>query len=201
MLRNKRMADHLNDVRRKTNITPDQYDEKKKEIRESRLLIEERLTGKAERFLSKEFGLTLDIPVIINARLSRCRGYYKYSVSSLTREISARQIEISETLLIDASLLDDYSGVESTLFHECTHYALHILGKPYQDGDTYFEETLKRLNINSSGTQKALSKYYVYECEECSRNTKSRQRLNVNREIYICSECDGSFKYKESIIE
>lgn len=201
MLRNKRMADHLNDVRRKTNITPAQYDEKKKEIRADRSLIERWLTRKAKRFLSEEFGLTSDILIIVNARLSRYRGYYKYSKDSLTGEISDRKIEIAETLLIDASLLDDNLGVESTLFHECTHYALHTLGKPYKDGDTYFEETLKRLNINSSGTQNVLNKYYVYECEECSKNTKSRQRLNVNRKIYVCSGCNGSFKYKKSIIE
>lgn len=201
MLKNKRMADHLNDIREKTDITSTQYDEKKKEIRAARPLIEEWLTRKAKRFLREEFGLMLDIPITVNARLLRAGGYYTYTEDSLTGEISDRGIEIAEASLIDASLLDDDSGVESTLFHESTHYALHVLGKPHRDGDTYFEETLKRLNINSSGTQSVLSKYYIYECEECSKDTKTRQRLNVSREIYICSECKGSFKYKKSVIE
>lgn len=66
--------------------------------------------------------------------------------------------------LFNMSMLDDtHEYLYDTLKHELVHYALYILNKNYNDGSKDFEDTLKRLDIGSSGTTKNAILYKEYQ--------------------------------------
>lgn len=117
----------------------------------------------AKNFLKMHFGLELEIPIRINARLTRVSGYFEHTAKK------ALGICMSEKF-IALALLDEEDGLHSVLdvlAHELIHYALFILGEDNRDGSVSFEKKLAELGIRSSGVTKeekrfnhSLSVYY-----------------------------------------
>lgn len=95
--------------------------------------IENTLKNIADEFLEKNYGLTLKIPIIIDDNLTNIGGQF-IIYKNKPQAIKIKNVENSTDLL-------------NILFHECVHYALYTLYKPYRDEDYYFKLELKRLNI------------------------------------------------------
>ncbi|MFA1509967.1 SprT-like domain-containing protein [Priestia aryabhattai] len=113
----------------------------------------------AESFLDENYGLSLDVPLIINNRLRAILGAF----STNHNRTKAIDIELSGDLLrygTQRTILD-------TLKHELVHYALFVLGHPYRDGDEYFENELKKLNITSTETN-YVGIETVVKCPKCN---------------------------------
>lgn len=127
---------------------------------------EQQMRMYSRNFLKENFNMSMEIPIKIDGRLTRAGGSYHHTAKKPI------MIKISERFMYGALL--DNEGVEAildVLKHELVHYALHMQGKDYHDGQKEFEETLARLNIGSSGataSKKRLSKkrnvwYNIYD--------------------------------------
>lgn len=117
------------------------------------------------------------IKVKENRRLSRSIGVYRYIAND-------GWIELSGQLL-------DYGHIETildTLLHEVTHYVLHALGKPFDDGHPYFESELKRVGASSTRTC-TVGRIHRFTCsEECENNMNIADLRNISGK-YRCSRC------------
>ncbi|HLR42666.1 MAG TPA: SprT-like domain-containing protein [Pseudogracilibacillus sp.] len=125
---------------------------------------EEMLTNYAKAFLQENFQIALSIPIQRNNRLRAAYGRFVY-----TNNKKPLRIEI-------AGLMFDYATedvIYNVLRHECIHYALFTLKKPYHDGDAYFEAVLKQYDAASTNTLK-VGKYIVYTCEDCQTQYETR---------------------------
>jgi SprT-like protein len=76
--------------------------------------------------------------------------------------------------------------VIDVLKHELVHYALFEQGKPFRDGQKYFEDTLKRLEINPTRTYHTLGKFHKYTCN-CDGKVFYRKR-RIQKGAY-CPKC------------
>lgn len=142
-----------------------------------------RLRQYAEKFLKDSYNIDLKIPVKRNNRLTRCLGRY-LSFSSgrpKTIELSGR--------LIDHGHKDI---VISVLKHECIHHALHIIGKPWDDGQPYFERELQKHHSHSTNTLH-VGKRNILKCVSCNKEIETGQK-NVGNYIKnyesVCCEDD-----------
>ena len=138
---------------------------------------EKELKAYAEKFLEKNYGTDLTIPIKISGRLTSSGGYFKYW-EYIEGEIAPTEILMSERFIASA-LLDGQEGLEAildTLKHELIHYVLCKQGKDFDDGDYEFESELARLGVGASGAtnkklvqSKKLNTWYkvvdVYERE------------------------------------
>lgn len=125
---------------------------------------EEMLTDYAAAFLQENFQLPLTIPIQRNNRLRAAYGRFVY-----TNHKKPLRIEI-------AGLLFDYARenvLYSVLRHECIHYALFTLNKPYHDGNAYFEAVLQQYDAAATNTLK-VGKYIVYTCQSCQKQYETR---------------------------
>lgn len=141
--------------------------------------IEQELTTISKEFIKESYGITLDIPIKVNKRLSSALGRFRYYRSEskkrpLSIELSGRLLEYGTT-----------EQILSTLKHECIHYALYMLDKPYKDGQATFENELKKHNSCSTGTQKVSTKRYIYSCG-CQEFESFTNRYSKN---YRCRSC------------
>lgn len=125
---------------------------------------EDMLRNYAARFLQENFQIPLAIPIRRNNRLRAAYGRFVY-----TDDKKPLRIEI-------AGIMFDYATedvIYSVLRHECIHYALFTLKKPYHDGNAYFETVLKQHNAASTNTLK-VGKYIVYTCKACQEQYETR---------------------------
>ena len=114
----------------------------------------------AESFLRKNYNLSLEIPLLINNRLRSTLGSFNRNYKG----DKACEIELSGQLVKYATK----DVILDTLKHELIHYALFVLNKPFHDGDEYFENELKRLEV--SGTETCyVGIHTVYNCPKCAR--------------------------------
>lgn len=135
----------------------------------------------AREFLDKEFGMKLEIPIFINTRLKTMFGYFQQ------RNKQSWKIDISKEF-IDTHPKEHVIDV---LKHELVHYALFEQGKPYRDGQDYFENTLKRLRISPTKTYKTYGKHHAYICN-CEGKTFYRKRkLQEGSRCKVC----GTLEY------
>lgn len=143
----------------------------------------------ARKFLKDNYKMDLNIPITINGRLSRSLG--KFVHRAAIRE--SVRIEISKKHLM-YSPLDD---ILSTIRHECIHYALFELGKPYRDGDVVFESELRKHGAKSTGTTKLLYErnVNVYRCK-CEKAHYTRRALKNNGRNHRCTICKTGLKYE-----
>lgn len=120
-----------------------------------------KLTQYAHRFLNNNFNIELMTNIEFDNRMRSSLGFTKLFPSA--KECAG--IYLSGELF-NLSMFDDtHEYLYDTLKHELVHYALYILNKDYNDGSKDFEDTLKRLNIGSSGTTKnaiLCKEYQVY---------------------------------------
>ena len=150
----------------------------------------------ARDFLSKTYDLELSIPIKINNRLTTTLGRFRWR--RLTAQ-SGRKMGVPLSIEISGKYLryGDSKDIVSTIKHECCHYALFVSGLPFRDGDTYFENELKRYGINPSGTSYFEQKrnVRVYECR-CDEHIF----LRTISPSY-CKNCLQDLVYKEQRLE
>ncbi|MEK4554977.1 SprT family zinc-dependent metalloprotease [Jeotgalicoccus sp. FSL K6-3177] len=145
----------------------------------------------ARKFLAENFGLTLEIPIRISKRMKSKLGVFQIKYQK--KQVVSKEIVMSHTFLVNNSreiILD-------VLYHECVHYALYTLKKPYRDSDREFTETLERLGIAKTRSYKYKGQAYLYECRKCSYEFTKRVKGYDKR--YICRHCRGRFTYKGTV--
>lgn len=131
----------------KTTKSKSEFNKIGKLTKSEKLKFENQMKMYAQNFLSQNFDLKLEIPIVIDGRLTRAGGSYHHTAKK------GIMIKISERFMYGA-LLDEIEGVGAildVLEHELVHYALHTQGKDFDDGSEEFEETLARLSVGSSG--------------------------------------------------
>lgn len=148
----------------------------------------------AEDFLIENFNLTLDIPIRISNRMSSTFGKFVLTRDRATGETKSKEIVISRNLYN----YHGYYKMIDTLKHECIHYALYTLGRPYKDGQAYFENTLKEHGVSSTGTHRYKGKAHLYTCKSCDNSFKQKRRFNTDK--YVCSHCKGQLEYVKQVI-
>lgn len=139
------------------------------------------LTQYAKNWLKETYGLELEVPIIINARLTQSLGHFKYYISGKPHSISIAKRTV------------DYYGKEATLDvlkHELVHYACFVLGKPHADGDWYFENELKKHGITRTHTYKRKGVFHTYYCLDCGDRVSTRSRqINPHKLPHYYSKC------------
>ena len=152
----------------------------------------EELTAYAEQFLRETYGMKLYIPIEINGRLRRAQGRY----ISAYDDIEPKRIELAKFLI-------DYgtdSVIKDTLKHELVHYAFHLQGLPFNDGDKEFEEELRRLGIRSSESD-FVGMRYLIKCKRCGHVGETDvKRVKNNPEFYATKCCDAPLTYIGDVI-
>lgn len=106
----------------------------------------------ASNFLRDNFDMELNIPIIIDGRLTSSGGLFKYQRSFLGN--TPIEIKMSERFIACALLDESTEGIETildVLKHELVHYALCAKGIPHSDGTPEFEGKLAELGIGASG--------------------------------------------------
>lgn len=135
----------------------------------------------AKNFLKEEFDMDLKIPVEMNGRLKNVFGrFMHYNYPNRNGSI---KIEFSK----DFVAYHPIEEIISTIKHECVHYALYELGKPYKDGDKYFEDYLKKVGADSTGTKSSKSPSHHYACGACGYSFTRKVRKNYSG--YGCGKC------------
>lgn len=136
-------------------------------------------TKLVKNFLKKNFDLELTVPVEINNRLTRSLGRFVHT--SATPE----KIEVSRSLI----KYHTKEEMMDVLYHEAVHYACFVMSKPFHDGDRYFEETLKRLNVSPTNTIPFRGELHVCVCSKCGLNNYSSSKYNFIKYKYKCMKC------------
>jgi SprT-like protein len=142
----------------------------------------------ANKFLKQHFNINLEIPIRISKRMTSKLGAFKLQYKK--QRVVKAEIIMSYNFMMnytDQSILD-------VLYHECVHYALFSLGKPYKDSDKLFIQTLKKLGISETKTYQYKGNTYLYECKRCGYQFTKNMRGYEKR--YICRYCKGHFSYK-----
>lgn len=159
----------------------------------------------AKRFLKETYNLYLFIPIIIEDLNSNQVGKFNINIYSknniIYREIP-RNISISKLAF---EFVND-EVLEHIIKHECVHYALFNLKKPYQDEDEYFQTELKRLGIKSFISKDEFKEKYKYTCQNCGYSFISKLDLDPKYiehkecEIYINNNIKTGSLLKEKIM-
>ena len=99
------------------------------------------LTKFATKWIHDTYGITLEIPILTNNRLTRALGRFRY-----------RSNGQSVSIELAGDLLKYYPQEEiiDVLKHELVHYACFSQGKPYLDGSPHFESELVRLGVTGT---------------------------------------------------
>lgn len=146
-------------------------------------------------FLSKFYQMELTIPVVVNGRLTRTMGRFKYRVRNSDGYKTPISIELSKYFVKN----NDSTTIFQVLKHELVHYALFMKDEPNSDGHPHFENELKRLGVVSQDTIHHLNikvkpaNQVVYQCLDCKSKFKRRRRLSHDGKYHRCS-CDGKLK-------
>ena len=101
-----------------------------------------KLMALAKAFIENE--LKIELPEIkweLSGRLVNVHGYYQH-----TRGGRPVKITISKDLI----RYHDENIIFETMAHEFLHYALHVMNKPFADGDLLFESLLHKYNLRSN---------------------------------------------------
>lgn len=138
----------------------------------------------ANTFLKENFNLSLKIPISVNNRLTRSLG--RLLISKGYYSDYAVRIEISGRFLKYNSKED----ILDTIKHECVHYALFILKKPYTDDSYEFISTCKRLGVGLSGSKKLKAPGYTYACSQGCKFSSQRRK---NLDYIICKKHNLQF--------
>lgn len=141
-------------------------------------------------FLKEHYDLKLEIPFKINGRLKRALGRFEYTVDVVNNEEKAKKIQLSKDLV-------RYHTEEEThkvLIHELIHYALFTLDKPFDDGDEYFENELRKHNSTSNSDKpmriiptKRKVRTLTHQCQDCGLTFERRKDMTNS---YRCG-CGG----------
>jgi len=152
-------------------------------------IYERQLKKYADKFLMENYGMTLTVPLKLNGRLSKTLGWFSYT----TKGGKPLSVELNKQFVLN----NESQLILDVLKHELVHYALFMQGKPHSDGDSYFENELKRKGIVSQDTinkkYKIASVKNIYKCLKCDTNhTRARRITALSR--YSCT-CGGKLEY------
>lgn len=157
------------------------------------------LSVMANKFLKEHFDMKLNIPIVISNRMTAALGRFTFQIGG--GGLVRKPIKIS----LAGQLLDNYNKDEilDTLYHELVHYALFVKNEDFSDGQANFENTLKRLNIKSTGTTEYRGVLYVLPCTKCGLKNYSTKNLRESKRYYkVCKRCDSildlKLKHKEN---
>lgn len=168
--------------------------------------VQQLLVKEAKYFCKKHYGLTFNLPLNINKRLTRTYGYFQCR----SRQKVAIKIDISYKMVATALAFGDFDMVLDVLRHELVHYSLFKLGRDYYDGDEDFESELARLDISASGvtaknkvkstkTLKVYEAYPRFKCQDCGEEINVVATVNRTKGATIfCTNC-ASHKRHERI--
>lgn len=151
---------------------------------------QKQLEEEARKFLKEVFDMDLEIPIVISDRMKSAFGMFRHYANR----------KESIDIRISKNLLKFYSKEEilGTLKHECVHYALYEMGKPYRDGDFWFEQVLRLYNIPRTETKKFKGQAYKYECSDCGRIFIKRRKGFEKSHITSC--CNAKIKYAGTVL-
>ena len=168
--------------------------------------VQKLLIKEAKYFCKKHYGLTFNLPLNINKRLTRTSGYFQCRIQKKV----AVKIDISYKMIATALAFGDFDTVLDVLRHELVHYSLFELGRDYHDGDKDFESELARLDISASGataknkvkstkTSKVYQAYPRFKCQDCGKETNVITTVNRTKGATIfCDNC-ANHKHHERI--
>lgn len=150
----------------------------------------EYLTEHAKTFLMDKYNLELEIPITFNGRLTLSLGRFKY----YPNQNKPVNIELSKRLINHY----DRETALDVLEHELIHYACFMLGKPYRDGDWYFENELKKHGVARTKTFKLKGLYHEYTCTSCGQLVarKPRKIKDDRLHLYTSKCCNAPIKYE-----
>ncbi|MNV04252.1 hypothetical protein D3C71_945430 [compost metagenome] len=150
----------------------------------------------ASDFATRYFEMKFNISVKINGRKNGSGlGAFRHKVKikqSVRLEFSKRYVE----QYCDENVID-------VLLHELSHWYCYESDKPYKDGDSYFENQLRRVGATSTNVVLHAGDMYVLLCEKCNQKvgevnsvrklskyirgyTKGKRRT-VNHVTYCCN--------------
>lgn len=151
--------------------------------------MERKLESDAREFLLEAYGLELKIPVVVNSRLKSTYGRFIHRDIRNTRQ--SLRIEMGKNYIEH----QEWQTIYETLKHECIHYALYELGKPYKDGHPLFESELKKHGSHSTGTVAYRGKVVQYGCPCCNKVWSKRKKYPRNGAGYRCPKCKEQIKF------
>ena len=137
-------------------------------------------------FLKETFDMELLIPMKISRRMKSTFGAFRFNKN--TGE--PVDIRISGELLKHHEERD----IISTVKHECVHYALYMLGKPFKDGEKFFEDTLEMYGIDSTMSKPYKGMSHLYTCTDCDNEFYRVRRIAHNGKHHRCP-CGGKLDY------
>lgn len=131
------------------------------------------------KFLLKNYGIRLDIPVTVSSRLVVRVAKFEYMYVSNggdKRPIpGTEQIKIQKLFL----LRESKQKILRVAFHEAVHYACYVRGVPHRDGNTEFEKELQKHGLPS---------------ESVTINFEDELLKNRYQYLYVCQQCNGVVK-------
>ncbi|OUM86766.1 MAG: hypothetical protein BAA01_04020 [Bacillus thermozeamaize] len=147
------------------------------------------LQKEAAEFLRKAYGIELKIPIKINGRLKKTLGRLALkSGKPYAIELSADLVQYQ-----------DLKVIMDVLKHELIHYACFELGKPFKDGEEYFERELAKHGVSKTRTHAYKGNLHVYRCVSCENvSFRHRKYATDDKGILksrICGRCHGRLQY------
>lgn len=151
----------------------------------------------ARDFLVEEFNIDLEIPIVKNNRLKSTLGRFRSSINRASRIVTPVDIEIAGVLFENDNSEDLIIGV---LKHECTHYALQVLGLPNNDSDREFINACVERDIPLTGTINVIRErtHHLYNCDTCNEVHKIRTKAKWG---YSCGTCKENLRYVSKVTE
>lgn len=139
----------------------------------------EELKKEMHKFTMKNYGVPLNIPVRWDGRLTVTWGKFRVKRTTVSGFYNGKMRRAGELLpetmqiTLNRSLLTarNKEMVLNIAKHEALHFAMCVKGKPFLDGEPYFESELKRHGLVSTSVgSEALQvkqRMYVWICKEC----------------------------------
>ena len=148
----------------------------------------------AKNFLKQAYNLDLVVPIEVNSRLKTTLGRFRYTRTTK----KPVKLEFSKNYIVNGKLED----IQGTIKHECIHYALFMLGKPFNDGQPLFESELVKHGSHSTRTVRLAIERNInlYKCK-CGTHTTKRALRNNGR-FHTCTKCKQNLVYlgKEKVV-
>ncbi|MHC8516825.1 SprT family zinc-dependent metalloprotease [Sporosarcina sp. ITBMC105] len=138
----------------------------------------DQITEYAREFLRNSYGMEMVEPIKRNNRLTRSMARYVYYGEEESH------IEIAGFMLKYAA----DCVIKAVIRHECVHYAMHRLCRPFDDGQAEFEAELKKRDAPSTGLLK-VGEFYDCECSKCGSKWDSdcpRLLRNPTKYVSVC---------------
>lgn len=142
-------------------------------------------------FTEKNYRLPLDLKVEWSGRLKVKWGYFGVKVYKKEEKIT----RVEEKIVLSKYLIGSKNKemVDKIAKHEALHYALYKLGKPYRDGESVFENELKKHGLVSTSVSSddldVTKELYVWICSKCKNIVKSGGKTRKDYSKNYTSRC------------